>query len=482
MNKVYICIDLKSFYASVECRERLLDPMKTNLVVADSSRTEKTICLAISPALKSLGVSSRPRLYEVIQKVRDLNRARGYRFITKSYDLDEITCNPKIEIDYIVASPRMNKYIEYSTKIYNIYLKYISIEDIYVYSIDEVFCDITKYLKFYNLTPKELITKIIKDVYDTTGITATAGIGTNMFLAKVAMDVVAKHCLPNEFGVRIAQLDEMSFRKTLWNHRPLTDFWRIGKGIAKKLEDHNMYTLGDIARCAIDNENLLYRLFGVNAELLIDHSFGYEICDINSIKSYKPSTKSISSGQVLKCPYDYNKTKLIVKEMIDLLSLDLVQKKIVTNQIILTIGYDRENLINKSISKNYDGEITKDNYGRSIPKHSRGTINFNYTSSTEILNINVIELFDRIYNKKLLARRINISANNIIFKDNLKINHFEQLDIFNNLENNTNEKKLQEVLIDLKSKYGKNVILKGMNLIDGATTIERNKQVGGHNG
>ncbi len=482
MNKVYICIDLKSFYASVECRERFLDPMKTNLVVADSSRTEKTICLAVSPALKSLGVSSRPRLYEVIQKVRELNRARGYRFIKKSYDLDEITNNSKIEIDYIVASPRMNKYIEYSTKIYNIYLKYISIEDIYIYSIDEVFCDITKYLKFYNLTPKELITKIIKDVYDTTGITATAGIGTNIFLAKVAMDVVAKHCLPNEFGVRIAQLDEMSFRKTLWNHRPLTDFWRIGKGIAKKLEDHNMYTLGDVARCAIENEDLLYRLFGVNAEFLIDHSFGYEICDIKSIKSYKPSTKSISSGQVLKCPYDYNKTKLIVKEMIDLLSLDLVHKKIVTNQIILTIGYDIENLTNKSISKNYDGEITKDNYGRSIPKHSRGTINFNYTSSTEILSINIIELFDRIYNKKLLARRINISANNIIFKDNLKINHFEQLDIFNNVEENTNEKKLQEVLIDLKSKYGKNVILKGMNLIDGSTTIERNKQVGGHNG
>lgn len=494
-NKVYICIDLKSFYASVECRERGLDPLKTNLVVADKSRTEKTICLAVSPSLKSYGIPGRARLFEVIQKVKQVNydrkrKAKNYKFSGKSYDDTELKNNPNLELEYIIATPRMSYYMDYSTRIYNVYLKYIAPEDIYVYSIDEVFCDVTNYLSTYKITPKELVTKMIKDVYETTGITATAGIGTNLFLAKVAMDVVAKHKEPNEFGVRIAELDEMSYRKEMWEHRPITDVWRVGKGIAEKLEKYRIYTMGDIARCSLENENLLYKLFGVNAELLIDHAWGYEPCTIESIKAYKPTTNSLSSGQVLHCPYDYKKTKLIIKEMADLIALDLVDKGLMTNQITLTINYDIENLTNVNIRDKYDGEITVDNYGREVPKHSHGTYNFEYyTSSSKKIIDGTISLFERIANPLLLVRKINISVNKLESVDKVKDKpRFKQIDLFSNIqdveddniEKELSEIKIQKVVLDLKKKFGKNAILKGMNLEEGATTIDRNKQIGGH--
>ena len=402
---IYIAIDLKSFYASVECRERGLDPMTTNLVVADRSRTEKTVCLAVTPSLKAYGIPGRARLFEVTQKVREINierkiKAPGRKLIGKSVDANELKSNPNLELDFIAAPPRMAYYMEYSKRIYNVYLKYFSSEDIYVYSIDEVFCDVTHYLKTYNMTPRELVTKIIQDVYDTTGITATAGIGTNLYLCKVAMDIGAKHVKPDKNGVRIAGLDEMTYRKMLWNHRPLTDFWRVGKGYANKLEKHGIYTMGDVARTSIRNEDLLYKLFGVNAELLIDHAWGYESCTIQEIKAYKPSTNSISTGQVLHCPYNYEKTKLIVKEMTESLALDLVQKRLVTNQIVLEIGYDIDNLTNPSISSLYNGEITVDRYGRNVPKHAHGTVNIDHkTSSSKILMEKVMGLYERIINE-----------------------------------------------------------------------------------
>jgi DNA polymerase V len=497
MNKVYVCIDLKSFYASVECVERNLDPLNTNLIVADSSRTEKTVCLAITPSLKQYGLGGRSRLFEVIGKVKEINYNRKkdnnyHKFIGKSYIDSELKNNKLLELDYIIATPQMKKYMSYSTSIYNIYLKYLAPEDIYVYSIDEVFCDVTDYLKYYNLTPKELTTKMLKDVYQNTKITATAGIGTNMYLAKVAMDIVAKHKNPDEIGVRIAELDEISYRKLLWKHKPLTDFWRVGKGYAKKLEENNIYTMGDIARCSINNEDLLYKLFGVNAEILIDHAWGYEPSTIKQVKEYKPERNSISSGQVLHSPYDYNKTKLIVKEMIELLSLDLVEKHLVTNQLVLTIGYDIENLTNQEIRRKYKGEITIDNYGRKIPKHSHGTINLDYrTSSTKILSKKCIELFDKIINRDLLVRRINITACNLESESIVKEEKvYEQLDLFSSNNktkeeekiNTKEELKLQRTLLDIKNKYGKNAILKAMNLESGATTIDRNNQVGGHKG
>lgn len=498
MEKVYMCIDLKSFYASVECVERGLNPLNTNLVVADSSRTEKTVCLAITPSLKQYGLGGRARLYEVVQKVKEINRDRSkkinYRkFLGKSYLDNELKRNYGLELDFIIVPPQMKKYMKYSTDIYNIYLKYISKEDIYVYSIDEVFCDISSYLSTYNLTPKELTSKIIQDVYKTTGITATAGIGTNMYLAKVCMDIVAKHCEPNEIGVRIAEIDERKYKELLWNHKPLTSFWRVGPGIAKKLEQNGMYTMGDIARCSINNENLLYKLFGVNAEFLIDHAWGWEPVGIKEVKEYKPSTNSISQGQVLHCPYDYKKTKLIVKEMVDLLSLDLVAKRKITNQLVLTIGYDIENLKSKNIE--YDGETTFDHYGREIPKHAHGTINLDYrTSSTKILLRKCIELYERIINRNLLVRRINITACNIVDESELgKEEVHEQLSLFNNNSKKTilDEKekqqqemdiKLQRTLLEIKEKYGKNAILKAMNLEEGATAKDRNEQVGGHKG
>ena len=493
MEKVYCCIDLKSFYASVECVERGLNPLKTNLVVADKSRTEKTICLAVSPALKQYGIPGRARLFEVLSKVKEINKIRrkdnGYKkFTGKSVNDDILKKDKTKELDLIIAPPRMAHYIDYSAKIYNIYLKYIAKEDIFVYSIDEVFMDITNYLKYYKLSPKDLITKIIKDVYDTTGITATGGIGTNLFLAKVAMDVVAKHITPNEFGVRIAELNEMSYRKMIWNHLPITDIWRVGKGISKRLEKYGMYTMGDVARCSINNEDLLYKLFGVNAELLIDHAWGYEPCTIESIKNYKLLAKSISSGQVLQCPYDYNKTKLIVREMADLLALDLVSKKLVTEQLVLTIGYDIDN-----ITDDYNGEITIDHYGRAIPKSSHGTINLDYkTSSSKIIIEAMIKLFERIINPKLLVRRVNMCATKLANEEDEKCKvRYRQLDLFSNLDEKNNnldynrevlkeENNLQNAMLKIKEKYGKNAILKGMDLEDGATTRDRNRQIGGH--
>ena len=497
MDKIYACIDLKSFYASVECVERGLDPMNTNLVVADSERTEKTICLAVSPSLKKYGIPGRARLFEVVQKVRNVNydRRRNVRskILGKSYNAYELDKNKYLEVDYIVAKPRMSYYMRYSTNIYNIYLKYIAPEDIFVYSIDEVFCDITGYLNYNNMTAKEFITMIIHDVYETTGITATAGIGTNMYLAKVAMDIVAKHTDADKFGVRIAKLDEMSYREKLWNHQPLTSFWRIGSGYAKKLNDNGMFTMGDVARCSINNENLLYKLFGVNAELLIDHAWGWENTTIKDVKSYKPQSNSMSSGQVLHDAYTSDKARLIVKEMVDLLSLELVSKCMVTDQLILTIGYDVENMNDINIMSKYDGEIVKDYYGRSVPKSAHGTINLEYkTSSTKIIIDNMLILFDKIINKNLLVRRINIVFNNVISSEYLSnVLSYKQLDLFTNYNEFDKDKekekidleeenKLQHVLIDIKNKYGKNSILKGMNIIDGATAKDRNNQIGGH--
>ena len=496
----YIAIDLKSFYASVECMQRGLDPMTTNLVVADESRTEKTICLAVSPSLKSYGVPGRPRLFEVVQKIKAVNNQRKWKapkktLMGESYDNTELQARPELAVSYIVAPPQMAKYMEVSTQIYNVYLKYISPEDIHVYSIDEVFIDATHYLGTYKCTAHELAIKMIRDVLATTGITATAGIGTNMFLCKVAMDIVAKKMPADKDGVRIAELDEMSFRQQLWNHRPLTDFWRVGKGYAKKLEENGMFTLGDVALESMTErgEDRLYKLFGVNAELLIDHAWGWEPCTIEEIKKYKPSTNSLGSGQVLHCPYDNEKARLIVHEMTDLLVLDLVEKHLVTNQLVLTVGYDIENLTDPKISKYYTGPVTTDHYGRQIPKHAHGTVNLDrQTSSTRIIVEAMLGLFDRIVDKKLLVRRVNVSANRVVSESSVDTSApMEQLDLFTDYEELERkqkaeqaalerEKKAQKAIIELRKKYGKNAVLKGMNLQEGATTKDRNEQVGGH--
>lgn len=498
MQKIYMCIDLKSFYASVECRERGLNPLDTNLVVADTSRTEKTICLAVTPSLKEYGISGRARLFEVISTVKEVNKNRKSKikgeFTSKSCFASELQKDPTLELDFIAAPPRMRLYMKYSTDIYNIYLKYIAPEDILVYSIDEVFCDITNYLNLYKLTPKQLVTKIILDVYKTTGITATAGLGTNMYLAKIAMDITAKHMKPNLYGVRIAYLTEQKYKETLWNHKPLTDFWRVGKGYAKKLEQNGMYTMGDVARMSINNEDFLFKLFGINAELLIDHAWGYEPCTIKEAKSYKPQSKSLCSGQVLHEPYTCEKTRLIVKEMTDLLVLDIVKKHLMTNQLILTIGYDVECLTNPKIALKYDGPITLDHYGREVPVHAHGTANIDHhTSSTKIIMSSVMKLFDRIINPLLLVRRINISANNLVDESYKEPTKIEQIDLFTNFEQKEEkesqnkkrekeERKVQHAIIDIQEKYGKNSILKGMNFEEGATTKERNQEVGGHKG
>ncbi len=490
-DKIYIAIDLKSFYASVECQERGLNPLTTNLVVADSTRTEKTICLAVSPSLKQYGIPGRARLYQVIQKVKEINSQRKFNapnhtFTCSSYDDIAIKKNPDLELDYIVAPPRMSYYMQYSTKIINIYLKWFSIEDVYVYSIDEVFIDVSKYLKTYNCTPRELATKVIKEVLKETGITATCGIGTNMYLAKIAMDIVAKHTKPDKYGVRIAGLDEIAYRKYLWNHKPLTDFWRVGKGISQKLEKNGIYTMGDIARQSIKDEEKIYKLFGINAELLIDHSWGYEPCTIDSIKSYKPVTNSLSSGQVLKEPYNYDQTKLIIKEMAELLSLDLVKKNLITSKLVLEIGYDVCNLKN-----NYKGEIKLDFYGRKVPKHAHGTINIDHkTSSTKIITDKFVELYDTIINRELLVRRIILTACDVVNEDDYKnILVYEQMNMFidynllaKQRKKEREEKSLQKAVLDIKSKYGKNAVLKGMNFVSSGTTIERNEQIGGHKG
>lgn len=494
---IYMCIDLKSFYASVECRERGLDPLNTNLVVADETRTEKTICLAVTPSLKNYGIPGRARLFEVIQKVREVNLERkknnyNRRFTGKSVFDSELKSNRSLELDFIRAVPRMKLYMKYSNDIYKTYLKYIAPEDILVYSIDEVFCDITHYLKMYNKTPEELVCMMIQDVYETTGITATAGIGTNMYLAKVAMDVTAKKMKPNEFGVRLAYLDEESYKKTLWEHTPLTDFWRVGRGYVKKLNEHNMFTMGDVARCSIENEDLLFKLFGVNAEFLIDHAWGVEPCTIKDAKAYKPQSNSISSGQVLHCPYNYEKCRLIVKEMTDSLVLDLVRKGLVCSQFVLTIQYDVE-CLNGTIG--YNGPVTTDYYGRTIPKPAHGTINLDhFTSSSRIISEYVLKLFDSIVDHNLLFRKIYVVANNVIKEENAKNTTIvEQMDLFTDYEKKDEEKKkinkkenddkkVQDAILEIQNKYGKNSILKGMNLQEGATAIDRNSSVGGHRG
>ncbi len=504
MKTIYIAIDLKSFYASVECTERQLDPLTTNLVVADAGRTDKTICLAVSPSLKAYGIPGRARLFEVVQRVKEVNmerkqKAPGRKFTGASCLAPELAEHPQLELSYIIAPPRMAFYLEYSAMIYNIYLKYIALEDIHVYSIDEVFIDATHYLETYRMSPKELASKIIWDVLDSTGITATAGIGTNLYLCKVAMDIVAKHVDPDEHGVRIAELDEMSYRRLLWNHRPLTDFWRVGHGYQKKLEAVGLFTMGDIARCSLGrdqdyyNEELLYRMFGVNAELLIDHAWGWEPVTMDLIKSYRPETNSISSGQVLQRPYDTEKGKLIVREMTDLLVLDLVEKNLVTDQMVLTVGYDIDNLTNAKIKNNYKGEITTDHYGRKVPKHAHGTVNLDYqTSSARIILDAVMNLYDQMINRTLLIRRVTITANNLADEARAKRpGQFEQLDLFTDYaaldqkreeeeEKLSKERRLQEAMLSIKKKFGKNAILKGMNLQEGATAIERNSQIGGH--
>ena len=503
-DRIYIAIDLKSFYASVECIERGLDPLTTNLVVADSGRTEKTICLAVSPSLKSFGIPGRPRLFEVIQKIKEVNADRRIRapygkLTDSSFDATEIADNPSLEVSYIVAAPRMAYYMDYSTRIFDIYLRYIAPEDMHVYSVDEVFIDATAYLKTYKMTAYELALKMIREVLAETGVTATAGIGTNMYLCKVAMDIVAKKMPADKDGVRIAELDEMLYRKFLWNHVPLTDFWRLGPGLSRKLRDNGLYTMGDIARCSLGepnayhNEALLYKLFGINAELLIDHAWGWEPTTIAEIKSYKPQKNSLGSGQVLHCPYTANKAKLIVKEMTDLLVLDLVDKKLVTDQMVLTIGYDIDNLTNPDIRNKYHGEITTDRYGRRVPKHAHGTINLPCkTSSTKIIMNAVEELFDRIINWDLFVRRVNIVASRVTPESKVEdITTFEQLDLFTDyatLEKKREqerlelekEKKLQHAVLDIQKKYGKNAVLKGMNFEEGATTRSRNEQIGGH--
>lgn len=495
----YIAIDLKSFYASVECRDRGLDPLDTNLVVADESRTDKTICLAVTPTLKSFGISGRARLFEVKQRVQEVNadrkrNLRGREFAGSSHFYSELSKDPSLALDFIIAPPRMAYYMEYSTRIYEIYMKYVAPEDIIVYSIDEVFMDVTDYLQTYRMSPRDLAMKMILEVLETTGITATAGIGTNLYLCKVAMDVMAKHIPSDENGVRIAFLDEMTYRRELWSHRPITDFWRVGRGYAKKLETYGIYTMGDVARCSEQNEELLYRLFGKNAELLIDHAWGWEPCTVEAVKAYRPESSSLGSGQVLQCPYDAEKAKLVVREMADALSLDLVEKRLVTDQIVITVGYDIENLTDPERRKKYRGEVVTDRYGRQIPKHAHGTENLeSFTSSTQKMVEAASVLYDRIVDKNLLIRRMNITANNIVEEKaaQQKNKSYQQLDLFTDYAAEEEqekqealrldrERKLQEATITIKKKFGKNAILKGMSLQEGATAKNRNEQIGGH--
>ena len=503
--KTYLAIDLKSFYASVDCIERGLDPMTTNLLVADSERTEKTICLAVSPALKRYGIPGRARLFEAVQKIKEANarrreKAPGNRLTGKSYSAAELDKNPNLAVDFVIAPPRMALYMEYSTRIYQIYLKHIAHEDIHVYSIDEVFIDATAYLRQSGLSAYDFTRRIIKDVLRATGITATAGIGSNLYLAKVAMDIVAKHVEADEDGVRIAALDEASYRRTLWDHRPLTDFWRVGQGYSRTLEAHGIYTMGDVARCslgtapAFHTEELLYKLFGVNAELLIDHAWGWEPCTIADIKAYKPETNSLSSGQVLQCPYDFEKARLVVREMTDLLVLELVDKGLMTDQMVLTVGYDVENLTGSRISQHYKGPVTTDHYGRRIPKHAHGTVNLGrYTSSTKRIVAAVDGLCESILNRHLLVRRINVTAARLLPEADAAEagKRDEQLSMFTDYESEARlqqaeedalerERRMQKTLIDIKKKYGKNAIMKGMNLQEGATAKDRNRQIGGH--
>ena len=543
MSKTYISIDLKSFYASVECMERGLDPLNTNLVVADASRTQKTICLAVSPSLKAYGIPGRARLFEVEQKVKEANARRQTRapkniLDGKSVFATELNENPNLAIDYIAAKPRMALYMSKSTQIYDVYLRYIAPEDIYAYSVDEVFIDASGYLKTYGLNAHDFARLLVREVFKETGITATAGIGPNLYLCKIAMDIGAKHTEADADGVRIAELDEYSYRRLLWDHRPITDFWRVGRGYAKKLAKKSIFTMGDIARCSLGtssdyyNEDLLYKMFGVNAELLIDHAWGYEPCTLAEVKSYRPQRKSLVSGQVLQNAYTYDKTRIVVREMMELLALDLVDKGLLTNQIVLTVGYDIENLSDPERRKTYKGEITVDGYGREIPKHAHGTGNLPFsTASTKLTTDCVLEVFDRVVDESLLTRRISITANNLVLESKYKRESEvasaepEQISMFDMLAggddsqapervsskeatvyseqdkpNSTmvaesilgstgndndedaleKEKQVQEAMLKIKKRFGKNAILKGTNLQEGATAKERNAQIGGH--
>ena len=495
----YIAIDLKSFYASVECRDRGLDPLDTNLVVADESRTDKTICLAVTPSLKRHGISGRSRLFEVKQRVAEANAARrqqtpGRQLEGASHLASRLRDDPRLAIDFLIAPPQMARYMEVSTQIYRVYMKYVAPEDVVVYSIDEVFMDVTDYLPTYGLTARQLAMKMILDVLETTGITATAGIGPNLFLCKVAMDIVAKHIPADENGVRIAELDEAGFRRQLWSHRPITDFWRVGRGYAAKLAQHGLFTMGDVARCSVRDEELLYRLFGKNAELLIDHAWGWEPCTIQAIKAYRPGSSSLSSGQVLHCPYEAEKARLVLREMADLLVLDLVDKGLVTDQLVITVGYDVENLTDPARRRAYQGPVVRDGYGRQIPKQAHGSINLGgHSSSTRRILQAATELFDRIVDASLLVRRLNIVANHVVSEAEAaeKDGGYEQLDLFTDQAAlaaqrqreqaaQARERKMQQAMLDIRKKYGKNAILKGMNLEEGATARDRNGQIGGH--
>ena len=501
-NRIYAAIDLKSFYASVECVERGLDPLTANLVVADKSRTEKTICLAVSPSLKSYGISGRARLFEVVQRVEEINRDRSFRLHGKPFSGSsifgpELEKDPALKLDYEVATPRMAYYMNYSSRIYNIYLKYVAAEDVHVYSIDEVFIDLTDYLPLYRLSAHELVMTMIRHVLRETGITATAGIGTNLYLAKIAMDIVAKKMPADSDGVRIAELDETGYRTELWGHRPLRDFWRIGRGYTKRLEANGMFTMGDIARCSLENEDLLYRLFGINAELLIDHAWGWEPCRISDIKAYRPENNSLSLGQVLKEPYPFEKAKIVVREMTDSLVLDMVEKGLVADQMVLTVGYDTVSLEDPGIRKKYKGEIAKDWYGRKVPKQAHGSINLGrMMSSTNRIIDAVMELYDRIVDPVLLVRRMYVVANHVVAEDLARkerevSEENRQLDLFTDPaeedrqraeeeEELDREHRRQEAVLEIRKKYGKNAILKGTNFMDGATARERNAQIGGH--
>ena len=499
VKRTYIAIDLKSFFASVECVERGLDPLTTNLVVADVSRTEKTICLAVSPSLKAYGIGGRARLFEVIQRLREVNserrfRASGLRLTGKSWNDEELKAHATWEVDYITAPPRMAKYIEYSTRVYQVYLKYIAPEDIHVYSIDEVFMDVTAYLDTYRMTAHELAMTMIRDVLKNTGITATAGIGTNLYLCKVAMDIMAKKAPADKDGVRIAELDEMSYRRHLWDYTPITKFWRVGKGIAEKLALYGMYTMGDVALCSVNREWLLYKLFGVNAELLIDHAWGWEPVTMDFVKAYRPETNSLSSGQVLTVPYTFSKARVVVQEMADAAALDLVSKRLVTDQLVLTVGYDIESLTNPEIRSKYQGPVTTDHYGRQVPKHAHGSANLGkHSSSTRVMMEAVVSLYDRIVNPDLLIRRLTLTTHHVISEESARKAKAApiQLDLFTDYEALeerrraeeevlAKERRIQETLLNIKNKYGKNSILRGLNLEEGATAIERNKQIGGH--
>lgn len=488
MEKFYACIDLKSFYASIECLERKLDPLTTNLVVADQSRTEKTICLALTPSLKKYGLSGRARLYEVIQKIKEANKKRyidnNYQKLKyKTYNDNILLKDKKAEIDFIIASPRMKKYMEYSQKVYNIYLKFIAPEDIFAYSIDEVFCDLTPYLKVYKMSACDLVMKMVKKVYEETKITATAGVGTNMYLAKVAMDIIAKKEVPNEFGVRLSYLDVKLYRNMLWKHKKLSDFWRIGKAYEQKLNQNKLYTMGDIARLSLTNENKLYKLFGVNAEFLIDHAWGFEPVLMKDIKEYKPKSRSVTHSQVLKEPTSFEQAQIIIKEMSDSLSLELSSKKIKSKHFVLDVIYDVSNIKDNSFL-----EMELDSYGRKIPRHKHASINnLYYTSSSKKITYLFLEMFNKISNNSLLIRKISMIADGTIEEKKIKgEDNYIQLNLFSesNLDSlrkkDIDESNLQDVIVSIKNKYGKNSLLKGIDYLDNATTRERNKMIGGH--